>query len=109
MSSLTLRVLLLKEEGGWVAQCLEYDIAARGASVEEAQINFRDTLLGQLELDRQRGREPFAGKKPAPPWYWQTLQRSKRLADPISLKSPKKAPATPGFRLTSAEAWVQLA
>ena len=102
----TLRVLLLKEDGGWVAQCLEYDIAARGDSIDEALISFRDTLLGQVELDSQRGREPFAGKKPAPPWYWQTLKHARRLADPITLKSSKEARSTPGFRLTSAEAWV---
>ena len=35
-----LRVLLLKEEGGWFAQGLEIDYAASGSSIEETKTNF---------------------------------------------------------------------
>ena len=58
MPAKTLRVLFLEgsRRVGWDS-APEYDIAAQGASIEEARINFRDTLLGQVELDKQKGRE----------------------------------------------------
>jgi hypothetical protein len=107
-SSRVIRVLLLKEgtDSSWVAQGLDYDIAAQGESIGEALGNFQAVFQGQVALDLQKGREPLAGKKAAPPWYWQALEQAKPLKEPITLKIPRRSWF--GFRrATSGEAWVR--
>jgi predicted RNase H-like HicB family nuclease len=108
-SSRILRVLLLKEgsDNGWVAQGLEIDIAAQGASIKEALNNFTEVFAGQVASDLANQREPLVSKKQAPPWYWQALKHAEPLKNSIPLNLPKNARPKLGFRLTSAEAWVQ--
>src|SRR5882724_3126883 len=103
MESRTIRVLLLREGNGWVAQCLEYDIASQGGSIKKAVENFQEVFEGQIALDLQRNREPLAGKKQAPPWYWQALKEAEPLRNPIALKIPKRSWFS---RAASAEALV---
>lgn len=46
-----LRVLFIKGNGdtdNWVAQCLEYDIAAQGKTIREAKKMFELTMAGEL-------------------------------------------------------------
>ncbi|MGB8682321.1 MAG: hypothetical protein WCD12_05510 [Candidatus Binatus sp.] len=109
MESRTLRVLLFEEHHkGWIAQCLEVDIAAQGSSMKEAMRNFQEVFATQVAFDLSKGREPLAGKKQAPPWYWQALEEAEPLQNPIVLKLPRrswlsflKIPTTP------AQAWVR--
>lgn len=65
-----LRVVVFQEEGLWVAQVLEHDINAQGASVEEAKRNLADVLLSSIALDMYLGKEPLCAIGPAPDWYW---------------------------------------
>jgi hypothetical protein len=101
---MTLRVLVLNECGGYVAQCLEYDIAAQGSSVRETLTNFLDVLLGQIQLDRSQNRTPLSGKKEAPPWYWRALKDADRLESPKAFQSLTSEHNFNGF---AAEAWVR--
>lgn len=39
-----LTAALTPEEGGFVAQCLEVDVASEGATIEEALANLREAL-----------------------------------------------------------------
>ena len=67
----TLHVLLLKEEGVWVAQCLEHDIAAQADEREEAVSRLMATIDLHIDADIESGIEPLS-KIPAPPeHYWQ--------------------------------------
>ncbi len=51
-----LRVLVLKDGGTFVAQCLEIDIAAQGKSEAEALENLRVAFKGESELALAEGR-----------------------------------------------------
>jgi hypothetical protein len=106
-SSRIIRVLLLKEgtDSSWVAQGLDYDMAAQGESIGEALENFQAVFQGQVALDLQKGREPLTGKKQAPSWYWRALEEAKPLKDPITLKIPRRSWFS-FARVTSGEAWV---
>jgi len=109
VTSRAIRILVLKEGAGsgWVAQCLEYDIAAQGPSIRAAIENFRDVFQGQIALDLKKNREPMAGKKQAPPWYWQALEDAEPLRNPITLNLSKRSWLSfLGFGLTTAKAWV---
>lgn len=56
---LILSVVLMWDEDRWVAQCLEYDIAAQGHSIDEARESFERIFFGQIKLDLARGRLPL--------------------------------------------------
>jgi hypothetical protein len=73
---LELSVLLFREAGGWVAQCLEYDIAAQGSSKVQAYRSLRYVIAGHLVLDQQKGRSPFQGIERAPEWYWEQSRKA---------------------------------
>ena len=62
-----LRVLLLREGATWVAQCLEYDIAAQGSTIAEAQEALVRTLAGYA-------RRGLSSLSPAPGQYWEQFE-----------------------------------
>src|SRR5262249_29907877 len=64
-----LKVLLRKENRSWVAQCVDYDIAAQGETVRAAMSAFHRTLKAQVMLDIERGREPLKAIPAAPEVY----------------------------------------
>jgi hypothetical protein len=109
MESRTLRVLLFEEHHkGWIAQCLEVDIAAQGSSMKEARKNFQDVFAAQVAFDLSKGREPLEGKKQAPPWYWQALDEAEPLQNPIELKLPRSSWfGLSEIQTTLAQAWVR--
>jgi hypothetical protein len=59
---LTLSVVFIKDQcATWVAQCLEFDIAAQGKTIKDAQRAFERTFLGQVMLDLHHKRQPLEG------------------------------------------------
>lgn len=90
-----LSVLLRREVEGWIAQCLEYDIAAQGKTIAEAKAAFARTFAGQIFVDLHHGVPPLAGFTQAPPEYWKDFKMAERLADrqPIYIPTDKVSPA----------------
>lgn len=84
---ITVTAVVFREEGLWVAQCLEYDIVSFAGTLED----LRRTLLGQLgavvALDKQEGRIPFEGFKRAPKKYWRIYEDLRARVDPIKPKA----------------------
>jgi len=74
-----IRILLMPEGDFWVAQALEFDIAAQGRSEEAARIAFLKTLSAQIALDLQNHRQPLEGIKPAPAWYFEAYEQAQEL------------------------------
>jgi hypothetical protein len=92
----TIRVLLLPEgqQGQWAAQCLEYDLASQGNSINDAILNFVQVINAQMRRDMERGIEPLSTKPEAPAWYWQALKEAEPLEKKRPLKVPQKARAS---------------
>ena len=65
-----LSVLLLKEDEMWVAQCLQYDIAAQGKTITEAKAAFARTFAGQVCVDLHHKVKPLSEFSQAPAEYW---------------------------------------
>jgi hypothetical protein len=63
-------VRIVKEDKLFAAQCLEYDICAQGDSPVKALEVWRITAMGQVALDKKRGREPLAAIPCAPISLW---------------------------------------
>ena len=92
MQHKTIRVLLLPEKDrAWVAQCLEYDIASQGNSINDAILNFVQVFVAQICRDLERGIEPLSTKPEAPSWYWRALKNAEPLKNERALKVPRKA------------------
>ena len=62
-------VLIFKESGWWVAQCLEYDIAAQARTLKDVQYEFQRVFLGRIFAAQELGIDPFEGIPPAPDEY----------------------------------------
>lgn len=95
-----LKVLVLQENGFYVAQCLNFDIAAQGKNFEELEKNFADTVMSHIVLALEFDEEPFECLKPTPEFYKniykkaQPIQKSLKFPKPTTLKKfnyPKSA------------------
>ena len=64
------RVLMIEQDGGYTAQMLEMDFAARGATPDEALHCLERTILGHVRFNQMHKRSPLAGIKPAPQYFW---------------------------------------
>lgn len=60
------RVLVFQEDGAWVAQCLEYDVGAQAASLEELRVRFDAVFMAECHESLKVNGKPFAGIDPAP-------------------------------------------
>lgn len=61
------------EESCWVAQCLNYDMAVQGKSLNDAMREFEDMMDASIEIGKELGLEPFHDVPPAPEKYWKML------------------------------------
>ncbi len=71
-----INVLLLCDQGIWVAQCLEHDIAAQGKTIKQAMKTFSKSFAGQVFMDVENGKQPLEDFTPAPVEYWDMLKEA---------------------------------
>jgi hypothetical protein len=90
---LRVSVLLVKEGDYWVAQCLDYDIAAQGASIEAAKESFGRVFVAKALRDVRRGRQPLSAMPPAPPSVHERFRHGAALADRMPMPIPEGVPA----------------
>lgn len=86
-----LSILLLRENDRWIAQCLEYDIAAQGRTLAEVKETFAKTFTGQVLVDLQHNIQPLGTFGQAPREYWEKFKLAERLADRQPLLIPQEA------------------
>ena len=93
---IALSVVLLQEGDAWVAQALEFDIAAQGKTLKAASDAFERTVVGQLIVDMSNGQAPFDGIDQAPKEYWDRFDSAKRIED---MGRPLRLPVSSSARL----------
>lgn len=81
MADLKIRAVLFQEEGWWVAQCLEYDIAAQSRTQDDLLYELERTLVGRILVSAAKGRQPFENLPKAPRRYWAMYEE----AEPVSI------------------------
>ncbi len=88
-SNMNLRVLVKpsRQEGLWVAICLERYIVAQGTSEKEALCNFNSMLVAETLSGIEDGNidNPLKGIPPAPAEYWDDFE----TGGPCRLRFPK--------------------
>lgn len=71
-----LTILLFQENNSWVAQCLEYDIAAQGKTSDDALCELHRLYYGQVAIRRELKLPPLQEElQPAPLIYWQQCKK----------------------------------
>lgn len=86
-----LSVLLMREGETWIAQCLDYDIAAQGNSIKAAKNALARTFAGQVAVDLHHGLEPLNGFSQAPKEYWDKFGGAERLQDRQQIMIPDES------------------
>ena len=72
---LFIRVLVVQQGKQWLAQALENNLSAQGASDEQAVQSFLRILRARLRADRERGKTPLQGLPPAPDRFFDLWER----------------------------------
>lgn len=72
---MTLRVLIMREAGTWVAQCLEYNIGAQAEDLDQLQERLTGALRLELLTSMREAGTPFAGIPAAPSHFEDLWQR----------------------------------
>src|SRR5689334_6392027 len=98
-----IHVVLLREGDLYVAQCLEYDIAAQGETLDQVRLNFERALVGQICVDVHHDIKPLSKTPKAPAKYWKLWENAERLGDerPIYVPPPSadEADIPPAYML----------
>jgi hypothetical protein len=79
--SFMLSILLFQEDTTWIAQCLQYDIAAQGKTLDDALNSFEKTFVGQLILDIEQDKNPLENTPQTPKEYWTKFEQAKKLEE----------------------------
>ena len=66
-----LNLLIFKEDDWWIAQCLDYDIAAQARTLSDVQYEFQRILVGRIAMAENLNVDPFENLTPAPNGYLQ--------------------------------------
>src|SRR4051812_20537925 len=61
-----IRIVAFPEGEGWVAHCVEYDIAAHGSDLTTVKLNMDAVLKAECKYTMETHGEPFANIEPAP-------------------------------------------
>jgi hypothetical protein len=77
MSRITVNAVAFRQDGLWVAQCLEYNLVSCSESLEDLPNELQSQVLNQIEADTEAGQEPFWAFKPAPQHYWEMFAQVK--------------------------------
>jgi hypothetical protein len=76
MPDYPISVLIQRREEYWVAQCLQYDMAAQAKSLQDLMYELQRTLIGYLCICEKHGVEPFSNVPPAPASCWENWQHA---------------------------------
>lgn len=77
----TINVVIFRQSGRWVAQCLEVNIAVSSESHTDLLALLTRRIQGQMIVDARRGIEPLTGLRPANPRYRAMWERASAVPD----------------------------
>src|SRR5438105_2063111 len=78
---ITIRVVMFRDGGLWVAQCLEYDIGAQAEDIDTLNDRLKVALKNELRESMEQHGKPFAGINQAPERFYQMWERRARSVE----------------------------
>lgn len=85
-----LNVLFIKDNECWVAQCLQYDIAAQGDTISDAKAAFEYAIAAEASFLDECG-DGLDAIPSAPKFFWDMYEKGSELS-PIQEK-PMRLPS----------------
>jgi len=76
MDPIKLDVVVYEDGDVWVAQAIEFDIAARARKPSELRRAFERALAANLAINHELGRAALDGIDPAPPEFREMFERA---------------------------------
>lgn len=100
-------ILMEREHGHWVAQCLQYDLGAQGESLADLEYQLERVMNGYAAICLENGVEPFSDLDSAPPEYWDLWRKATMEVSPSQPAPKYRLPSltslpTPRMRVTAA-------
>lgn len=88
----TIDVLFIKDGSqNWIAQGLQYDIAAQGSTIKKAKRAFELAIVSEIAIAMEKEEGVFESINPAPQKYWEMWMN---VGEPVSVsRSPYRVPA----------------
>ena len=87
-SQLLLSILLFNENDKWIAQCLEWDIAAQDDSPKKALQSFETVFWTHVLRDKEKDRPILGTVEAAPKEYWDQFEKGMPLREAYPLRPP---------------------
>ena len=105
-TSIKLSVVVFKDGAHWIAQGLQYDIAAQSKKLVDLPNLFNNTLLNHMLARSENDQEPFRAVPRAPDEYWEMFNdgiglslKQNGVAIPASNFLPPFSPPTCDARI----------
>lgn len=73
-----IRVIVYRDGESWIAQCIEYDIAAQGCDFDTAMRRLTGTVNAECRYTLEKHGEEFAGIDPAPAVYADRFEQAQQ-------------------------------
>ena len=83
-----LRVVIFREEEMYVAQCIEFDIAAQAPTLEAVLDRLDLTVEAECQMSLEIGQTPFNGICPAPNHFHHLWEKGSMAIMPIRFAHP---------------------
>lgn len=92
IGALALRIVVVRENDWWVAQGLEWDLAAQGRTVPEALSRLHKTVATQLCLCLENGVEPLSQAVEAPQVFFKAFDEGISMTPKRDMKIEESLP-----------------
>jgi hypothetical protein len=102
MPEIHLRAVAFADDGMWVVQGIEYDIAAHAADLSQLPDAFMKAVVENICISIHLGREPLDGIKPAPDKYKEMFESAGAVLSSVH-------PALPPDNLPAPQLAIRLA
>lgn len=76
-TQVSVRVVVFQDGDRVCAQCLEYDIAAQGETLDDCLYALDRLIAGHIAISIEHGLVPLHDVKPAPQRFWDWFEHSK--------------------------------
>ncbi len=92
-----IRIVVFQDNGWWIAQCLEYDIAAQAKTFDDVQYEIQRMLIGRTIAAKKTGVGVFDNIPPAPKYYHELYKKEEVNKVPLKPIQKRMQASVPYF------------
>jgi len=81
----SIRAVVFQEDGWWIGQCLEVDLATQTRRLEDLPAELERLIAVQIVASAEAGIVAFTGLTAAPRRFWEMYDRAKSRLEPVRL------------------------